>query len=153
MLVYQPQVNSWTGNQIDFRVALAIKPTGATNETFGSAFVTARTQVDKVARTVVFENLQITKSDFPTLPDRGAAYAAELQTRMAANLRSISLDRLEASMAIAGVKPPTVQVKNDAAAGHRQLFAGHPGACRWRAGVEAGAERQPLPAASSTPRR
>jgi hypothetical protein len=113
VLVYQPQVNTWTGNQIDFRVALAIKPTGATSETFGSAFVTARTQVDKVARTVVFENLKITKSDFPTLPNRGAAYAAELQTRMAANLRSISLDRLEASMAIAGVKPPTVQVKND----------------------------------------
>ena len=113
VLVYQPQVNSWTGNQIDFRVAMAIKPTGATNETFGSAFVTARTQIDKVARTVVFENLKITKSDFPTLPNRGAAYAAELQTRMATNLRSISLDRLEASMAIAGVKPPTVQVKND----------------------------------------
>ena len=45
-------------------------------------FATARTQVDKVTRTVVFENLKITKSDFPTLPDRGAAYAAELQTRV-----------------------------------------------------------------------
>jgi hypothetical protein len=47
VLVYQPQINSWVGNQIDFRVALAIKPTGAKDETFGSAFVTARTQVDK----------------------------------------------------------------------------------------------------------
>ena len=80
VLVYQPQVNNWTDNQIDFRSAVAIKPAGAKDETFGVVFATARTQVDKVMRTVVFENLKITKSDFPTLPNRGAAYAAELQT-------------------------------------------------------------------------
>ena len=43
-----------------------------------SIFATARTQVDKVARTVVFEDMQISKIDFPTLPDRGASYVAEL---------------------------------------------------------------------------
>ena len=26
VLVYQPQINSWNGNQLDFRAALAIKP-------------------------------------------------------------------------------------------------------------------------------
>ncbi len=31
VLIYQPQVNSWTGNRIDFRAALAIKPAGAQN--------------------------------------------------------------------------------------------------------------------------
>ncbi len=113
LLVYQPQVNTWDGNQIDFRAALAIKPKGATDEAFGVIFATARTQVDKVARTVVFENLKITKSDFPTLPDRGAQYAAELQTRIAADVRTISLDRLTASLALAGVKPPTVAVQNN----------------------------------------
>ena len=78
VLVYQPQVNKWDGNQIDFRAALAIKVTGAKDETFGVIFATARTQVDKVARTVVFEDMNITKVDFPTLPNRGAAYAPEL---------------------------------------------------------------------------
>jgi hypothetical protein len=113
VLVYQPQVNSWVGNQIDMRAALAIKPSGAQAETFGVVFATARTQVDKVARTVVFENLQVTKTDFPTLPNRGADYAAALQTSLAANLRTISLDRLEASLAAAGVKPVPVQVQNE----------------------------------------
>src|SRR5215813_1431997 len=112
VLVYQPQVNKWDGNQIDFRAALAIKPTGAKDETFGVVFATARTQVDKVARTVVFENLKITKTDFPTLPNRGAQYAAELQTRFASDLKTISLDRLEASLAAAGIKSPTVPVNN-----------------------------------------
>ena len=114
VLVYQPQVNSWNGNQLDFRVAMAIKPTGATSETFGSAFVTARTQVDKVARTVVFENLNITKSDFPTLPDHGSSYTAALQASMAKNMRSISLDRLEASLTADGIKPPAIALKNEA---------------------------------------
>ena len=112
MLVYQPQISKWDGNRIEFRSALAIKPAGATNETFGVAFATARTQVDKVMRTVVFENLKVTKSDFPTLPDRGASYAAELETRLANDLRTISLDRLQASLAAAGIKPPAVPVNN-----------------------------------------
>ena len=28
LLVYQPQVDKWEGNRIDFRAAVAIKPTG-----------------------------------------------------------------------------------------------------------------------------
>jgi hypothetical protein len=113
VLVYQPQVNRWAGNQLDFRAALAIKPSGTTEETFGVVFATARTQVDKVERTVVFENLQVTRTDFPTLPQRGAGYTAALQTSLAKHLRSISLDRLEASLAAAGVKHSAVQVLNN----------------------------------------
>ena len=113
MLVYQPQVNKWDGNQIDFRAALAIKVTGAKDETFGVIFATARTQVDKVARTVVFENMNISKIDFPTLPNRGAAYVPELQKEFSAKIRTIALDRLQSSLAIAGVKPPTVEVQNN----------------------------------------
>ncbi len=112
LLIYQPQVNSWVDNKIDFRAAMAIKPSGAKDETFGSVFVTARTQVDKVERMVVFENLQITKLDFPTLPNRGAGYQAELQKRLTTSLKSISLDRLEASLAAAGIKVPPVEVNN-----------------------------------------
>ena len=113
VLVYQPQVNSWTDNQLDFRAALAIKSTHAKAEAFGVIFATTRTQVDKVLRTVTFENLKISKIDFPTLPDRGAAYAAELQTQFAQSIRTMSLDRLESSLALAGIKPPTVTVQNN----------------------------------------
>ena len=112
VLVYQPQINSWTDNQLNFRAALAIKPTGAKAETFGVIFATARTQVDKVLRTVTFENLKISKIDFPTLPNRGTAYVKELQTQFTASIRTISLDRLDSSLALAGIKPPTVAVES-----------------------------------------
>ena len=113
LLIYQPQVDKWDGNQIEIHTAVAIKPTGAQVETFGSIFATARTEVDGVARTVMFQDIHITKSNFPTLPDKGAAYAAELQTQYAGAVRTISLDRVEASLAAAGIKPPTFAVKND----------------------------------------
>src|SRR5206468_5710483 len=43
LLIYQPQVNTWVDNKLDFRSAMAIKPTGAKEETFGVVFATART--------------------------------------------------------------------------------------------------------------
>jgi hypothetical protein len=113
VLVYQPQINSWADNQLDFRAALAIKLSGAKAESFGVIFATTRTQVDKVLRTVTFENLRISKIDFPTLPNRGAGYAAKLQTQFAASIRTISLDRLDSSLALAGIKPPTVAVQSN----------------------------------------
>ena len=112
VLVYQPQINSWTDNQLDFRAAMALKTDGAKDETFGAITASARTQVDKVARTVVLEDLKIAKVDFPTLPNRGAAYVTELQTEFAKKIRTISLDRLEASLAAAGIKAAPVQVNN-----------------------------------------
>jgi hypothetical protein len=112
VLVYQPQVNSWQGNRLDFRCALAIKPQGAQDESFGVVFANVRTEVDKVARTVVFEDFKFTKVDFPTLPNRGAAYAPELQAEFAKTIRTIALDRLTASLALAGIKPPAVEVQN-----------------------------------------
>ena len=42
VLVYQPQINKWEGNQLDFRAAVAIQPVGAKSETFGTFFATAR---------------------------------------------------------------------------------------------------------------
>ena len=112
VLMYQPQVSKWEGNQIEFRSALALQPKGSKQEAFGVMFASARTQVDKVARTVVFESLKITKSDFPTLPDRGAGVSAALQASVASDVRTISLDRLQSSLALNGVKPPTVAVQN-----------------------------------------
>jgi len=112
VLVYQPQINKWADNQLDFRAALALKQDGSKDQAFGVIFATTRTQVDKALRTVVFENLQISKIDFPTLPNRGTNYGPELTKEFASKIRTISLDRLEASLAAAGIKPATVEVNN-----------------------------------------
>jgi hypothetical protein len=106
-LVYQPQVTSWQGNVLDFRVAVAIKPSGAKEETFGMVSGTAQTLVDKVTRKVTLESITLTKTVFPTLPDNGAAYTASLQAQLRTVLKTIALDRLQASLAVSDTVQPT----------------------------------------------
>jgi hypothetical protein len=73
-LIYQPQIDSWTGNRLAWRVAVALRPSGSKTETFGVLWGTARTEVDRTTRSVNLEEVAITKSNFPTLPQNGAAY-------------------------------------------------------------------------------
>src|SRR5215831_19477591 len=113
LTVYQPQVDSWQGNQLAFRAAVAAKAQGANAETFGVIWGSARTEVDRVARRVTLEDLRLTRSNFPTLPDNGAAYLSALQQLQGA-ARTIALDRLEASLAASATVPPGgVPVQNE----------------------------------------
>ncbi len=106
-LVYQPQVNSWQGNVLDFRAAVAIKPSGAKEETFGMVSGTAQTLVDKVTRKVTLEWITLTKIVFPTLSDNGAGYTTALKAQLNIVLKTIALDRLQASLAVTGTVHPT----------------------------------------------
>ncbi len=114
LMVYQPQVEKWEGNRIDFRAAVGARTDGATGESFGVIWATARTEVDRVARRVTLEDLNFTRSNFPTLADNGAAYLQQLQLLVTGSSRTIALDRLQASLAASGtVNPGGVPVKND----------------------------------------
>src|SRR5215475_5465683 len=93
LTVYQPQVDSWQGNQLAFRAAVAAKASGANAETFGVVWGSARTEVDRVARRVTLEDLRLTRSNFPTLPDKGAAYLSELQQQFQGTERTIEIGR------------------------------------------------------------
>src|SRR5450432_57807 len=48
-VIYQPQINSWTDNRLEFRSAVAIKRKGVDNDAFGVIFATTRTNVDKAS--------------------------------------------------------------------------------------------------------
>jgi hypothetical protein len=72
-LVYQPQVDSWDNNMVNFRAVVSITPNGSKQGILGVIWATARTQVNRVSRIVVLEDIKLTKSNFPTLPDQGAS--------------------------------------------------------------------------------
>jgi len=55
------------------------------------------------ARRVTLEDLRLTRSNFPTLPDNGAASLSELQQQCQGAAQTIALDRLEASLAASGI--------------------------------------------------
>jgi hypothetical protein len=112
--VYQPQVEKWEGNQLEFRAAVDATPSNGGTGSFGVIWGAARTEVNRVTRLVTLEDLHLTRSNFPTLADNGAAYRRGLEQQLSGSSRTIALDRLEASLAASGtVHAVAVAVRND----------------------------------------
>jgi hypothetical protein len=97
--VYQPQISAWPGNQLEGRFAVATRPTGTSNETYGVVFFTARTEIDKAARLVTLEDFTITRTKFPTAGSLQNLFQAALQSELPQTARTVPLDHLEAVFA------------------------------------------------------
>ncbi len=69
----------------------------------------ARTAVDRGSRLVDLDDFGVFERQFPTLPDNGGAYTHELTRAVESALATISLNRLEASLAAAGIRTPALQ--------------------------------------------
>ncbi len=112
--IYQPQLESWTGNMLDAYAAVSIK-TEHTNKTdYGVIWFTARTEVDKVNRVVTLEDFQLTKKNFPSLSGNGAAYSGAFQKDMTWT-QSMPLDQLQSSLATTSIaeQQQKVEVQNN----------------------------------------
>jgi len=111
--VYQPQVDSWQGNQLQARAAVSFTSQSSPRPVYGVVWLTARTEVDKEARTVTVENVSITKGNFPITD--GADFVGILRKLVPVGLVSVSLDRLQANLAVtqAQSQPRKVVLKND----------------------------------------
>ena len=104
-LIYQPQLDSWNGNQLEAHAAVSVTPTGAKDPTFGVIWFKARTDVDKTNRLVYLEDLNITRSSFPSAPAKAAAWVEALhELEPTKRSKAISLDRLEADLGITQAK-------------------------------------------------
>ncbi len=99
-IVFQPQLQSWDYVTLQAVCAVAVQPRGARQPTFGTIQITAKTRVDRAARTVFLEEPEITEGHFPSAGAQAEAYLATLRSLLPREVKSISLDRLEASLAI-----------------------------------------------------
>jgi hypothetical protein len=113
--VYQPQIDSWPGNQLNGRFAIATRLAGTQNESYGVVFFSARTEIDKVNRLVTLEDLTITKLKFPTQQSMSPQYRVAIQNHLPAAAKTIPLDHLEAVFAASSAitQAKVVAVKND----------------------------------------
>ncbi len=98
--VYQPQLQSWDYTTLKAVSAVAVQPKGAAQPTFGTILFTAKTRVDRAARTVFLEHLEITQVLFPSAGAEAQTYLTTLRSLVPTEVTSISLDRMEASLAI-----------------------------------------------------
>ncbi|WP_172965416.1 LysM peptidoglycan-binding domain-containing protein [Candidatus Thiodictyon syntrophicum] len=113
LLVYQPQIVSWGGNELVLRAAVAVLPLGQGDEAFGVIEAQAQTQVDRVQRLLVLQGLKVTKADFPTVPALAASLAPAVARQFGAQVRVIPLSRFEAALAATPIRPAAgVAVEN-----------------------------------------
>src|SRR5262249_48404946 len=100
--IYQPQLESWTGNLLDAYAAVTIRTAGSAVTNYGVVWFTARTEVDKVNRVVTLADFSVTKQNFPTLANNGAAYKSAFQSALPWN-ESMPLDELETALSTTSV--------------------------------------------------
>lgn len=113
--IYQPEIERWEGDRLDARAAVSLETAASPQPRFGVAWLTARTQVDKEAHLVALEDVQVTRVSFPAEPGKGDEYAAAIRKGLPAGVATVSLDRLQASLAVgqATGQARAVAVKND----------------------------------------
>ncbi|MDR3608640.1 MAG: hypothetical protein P4M08_14855 [Oligoflexia bacterium] len=112
--IYQPEVESWKGNQLQERAAVSVQRPASPTPAYGVIWIQARTEVDKVNHVVTLEEVQITKASFPSEPEHAEEYRELLGKHTATLVRHIALDRLQADLAIthAEEKRPATGLKN-----------------------------------------
>ncbi|WP_343712422.1 hypothetical protein [Inquilinus sp.] len=111
--VYQPQIESWTGDHLSGRAAIAIG-TGD-SPTYGVAEFSADTDIDKTAGLVRLHGIAIDKVEVPTAPDEAPAAKRTLEAQLPAGGMTVALDHLQTSYAAQQEieKQQGVPVKND----------------------------------------
>jgi len=107
--MYQPQLESWEGDELRAYAALAVVSKSSKTTKYGVVWFTARTEVDKVNRQVTLQDFRITKVKFPTTQAKEGEYQGFLQAKLPGRSKVIALDRLEAAVAasdseVAGVE-------------------------------------------------
>ncbi len=113
--IYQPQIEKWEGADFEIRSAVAITPVGSKTPMYGVFWMKARADVDKAARIVKLNDIQITKSKFPSVPELQNEYLAIIRKHVPTVSKIVALDHLEASYDVSEAvkKSRTVAVKND----------------------------------------
>ena len=116
ILIYQPQVASWTGQKhMVAYSAVAFTPSGADKAEMGTTRIEADTSVAMADRLVRFTNFQITEATFPTLDnDKTREIVTQIDDAFPDDERVIGLDRVLAAIDRSQIVPKNVEgVKAD----------------------------------------
>jgi hypothetical protein len=114
LLVYQPQIDSFNGYELQARAAVEAKEAGG-KSSYGIIHVNARALVDKGSRTVALDRYEIAKANFPSAEAEAGPWVQALQKDAATMSKTMSLDRLEALVGAVeeGKQAEAQPLKND----------------------------------------
>ena len=114
--IYQPQIDKFADAVLEARAAVKVdtKVGDKTQTSYGVVWITAQAFIDKENELVELSDIQVTKVNFPTAPEKTEAYL-EIMRANTEPTRTVSLGRIEANLAItqADKKGEAVPLKND----------------------------------------
>ncbi|MFG1477096.1 carbohydrate-binding family V/XII [Xanthobacter sp. V4C-4] len=97
--VYQPQIDSWDGDVMAGRAAVALGPKSGA-PTYGMVRFSSRVAVDKPAGLVHLATFTITGVEVPTEPGKASLIRSTLQAHLPPDGLTVPLDQLQASYAV-----------------------------------------------------
>lgn len=101
IVIYQPEPESFEGNNIAARAAVSVTLANSDAPVFGVVWLSARVETDRDERTVTVLDIDVTRVRFPdTTPEQEESLADILEAQMPQWELVLSLDRLLASLAI-----------------------------------------------------
>ncbi len=97
--MYQPQIESYSGNSLKARAAVSIIPNGKDEPIFGAIWVDCKVMTDRPTRTVKLEGMEVRRIRFPSETDADTAkIAAALEEMIPRFDLTFSLDLLLVSV-------------------------------------------------------
>ena len=113
--IYQPQVERWQNDVLEARAAVSVERPGSQAPTLGVVWFKAHTAVDKENDVVALDTIEVSKTSFPSDAANADAYAAAMRRQIGSGLRTVSLSRLQSSLAATEAETGTkaVAVRND----------------------------------------
>src|SRR5262245_22776173 len=98
--VYQPQLDSWDSFNMEAHAAVSVLQPGSQTPVFGVLKLTAKTKVDRLARTVYFTDTTVQSANFPSAPNWATSYQQAFQALFVKGPFTVALDRVEAAVAV-----------------------------------------------------
>ena len=112
-VIYEPQCDSWDGHSLVARSAVSVQAPGQSEPRYGVVNLSAITLVDKTTRTARLADVKFARADFPSARDQAQNYLSLVRQGFPQRSPTLSLDRLEAGMALAAT-PAQPQPLNNA---------------------------------------
>ena len=112
-VIYQPQVDKWDGNRVSLYTAVELKTGKDKAPTYGVIWFSARTEVDKFNRQVTLDQVELEKVKFPLAPEKEGELAGLIKPKLPGATKTVSLDRMQASLEASDEEIKGVDVKND----------------------------------------
>ena len=116
IVLYQPQLEALTGNQLTARAAISYRPATGTDPVFGAMWLSGTVDTDREAGEVVIYDVKVQRVRWPdATPERQQQFTKIVNADFPTGGFRMSLERLQASLASAAAERGHVEgLKSDA---------------------------------------